>query len=175
MPKIIENVRESLIAEAKKQVTEKGFSAFSIRSVAKACGIATGTVYNYFDSKEMLVASFMAADWMAVINTMKSRCQKKSDVLSVLTIIHEELTAYISANQSLFNDPQAGAAFNASGKERHGLLISQLMEIAEPACSAAAKNKEAPVAEFAVETVLLWTLQRKPFSDYISIISGLFQ
>lgn len=175
MPKIIENVRESLIAEAKKQVLQNGFSALSIRSVAKACGIATGTVYNYFESKEMLVASFMAEDWLTAVQTMKSRCQGDSDAVSVLETIHDGLSSYISEHQPLFSDPQAVTIFNASGKERHGMLISQLMEIAGTACTSAAKNKEAPVAEFAIETLLLWTIQGKSFSDYISIISGLFQ
>lgn len=175
MPKIIENVRESLIAEAKKQVLANGFGALSIRSVAKACGIATGTVYNYFESKEMLVASFMAEDWLTTVKKMKSRCHNETDAVTVLRIIHEELNVYIAAKQSLFNDPQAGATFNVSGKKWHGMLIGQLMEIAGPACSAAAKNKEAPITEFVVETLLLWTLQGKSFSDYISIISSLFQ
>ena len=56
MPKIIENVREQLLAEAKKQVFEHGYADTTIRSVARACGLGVGTVYNYFSSKEMLIA-----------------------------------------------------------------------------------------------------------------------
>ncbi len=175
MPKIIENVRESLIAEAKKQVLENGFTSLSIRSVAKACDIASGTVYNYFDSKETLVASFMAEDWQNAVNAMKNRCQHETDAISVLRIIHEELESFISDRQSLFNDPQAGAIFNVSGKKYHNMLISQLLEIAGTVCTSAAKTKDAPVAEFAVETLLLWTIQGRSFSDYILIISSLFQ
>ena len=64
MPKIIENIREKLLEEAKRQVSESGYSSMTIRSVATACGVGTGTVYNYFPSKDMLVASFMLEDWM---------------------------------------------------------------------------------------------------------------
>ena len=56
MPKIIENLREQLLSEAKKQVKERGYAATTVRSVAKACGLGTGTVYNYFKSKDMLIA-----------------------------------------------------------------------------------------------------------------------
>ena len=50
MPKIIEGLRQRLLQEAERQLTEGGYSAMTIRSVAKACGVAVGTVYNYFYS-----------------------------------------------------------------------------------------------------------------------------
>ena len=50
MPKIIENLKDRLIAEAEKQIEESGYGAVTIRSVAKACGVGVGTVYNYFSS-----------------------------------------------------------------------------------------------------------------------------
>ena len=46
MPKIIENVREQLLAVAKKQIGERGYANTTIRSVAGECGLAVGTVYN---------------------------------------------------------------------------------------------------------------------------------
>ena len=46
MPKIIENLETKLIEEAKKQFETSGYSALTIRSVAKACGVGVGTVYN---------------------------------------------------------------------------------------------------------------------------------
>ena len=54
MPKIIENIREKLLIEAKKQVMENGYSSMTIRSVATACGVGTGTVYNYFPSQSLV-------------------------------------------------------------------------------------------------------------------------
>lgn len=55
MPKIIENLESRLIEEAKKQIEESGYEAVTIRSVARACGVGVGTVYNYFPSKEVLI------------------------------------------------------------------------------------------------------------------------
>ena len=52
MPKIIENLKDRLIAEAEKQIAESGYGAVTIRSVAKACGVGVGTVYNYFPSSK---------------------------------------------------------------------------------------------------------------------------
>ena len=59
MPKIIDNLREALIKEAKYQVNKYGYAGMTIRSVAKECGIGIGTIYNYFKSKEDLILAFM--------------------------------------------------------------------------------------------------------------------
>ena len=59
MPKIIENLQEKLIHEARRQVQQKGYGSLTIRSVATACGVGVGTVYNYFASKDALVAAFI--------------------------------------------------------------------------------------------------------------------
>ena len=71
MPKIIDNVREELLKEAKKQLIENGYSHTTIRSVARGCGIAIGTVYNYFPSKDMLIATFMMEDWNTAFSSVE--------------------------------------------------------------------------------------------------------
>ena len=72
MPKIIENLREKLLFEARRQIEEHGYAETTIRSIAKACGVGTGTVYNYFSSKDMLIASFMVEDWQNCLGQMKA-------------------------------------------------------------------------------------------------------
>ena len=79
MPKIIENVREQLLSEAKKQIAELGYSKTTIRSVAKACGLGTGTVYNYFPSKDMLIATVMAEDWKLCLKQLEERAFDESE------------------------------------------------------------------------------------------------
>ena len=59
MPKIIENLEARLMEEAKKQVLQSGYGAMTIRSVAKGCGVGIGTVYNYYPSKDALLAAYM--------------------------------------------------------------------------------------------------------------------
>ena len=71
MPKIITNVREQLLTEAKRQIVETGYASTTIRSVASACNLGVGTVYNYFKSKDMLIASFMVDDWQECLAKMK--------------------------------------------------------------------------------------------------------
>ena len=50
--------REAILAASQKLVMEKGLQAVNMRTVASVCGVAVGSVYNYFPSKaELLTAT----------------------------------------------------------------------------------------------------------------------
>ena len=79
MPKILFNAREQLLTEAKRQINEKGYAATTMRSVAGACGFAVGTMYNYFESKEVLISMYVAEDWklhLEAMSTLPTDCRK---------------------------------------------------------------------------------------------------
>ena len=71
MPKIIENLRQRLMEEARRQAEELGYSAMTIRSVAKGCDVGVGTVYNYYPSKDALIAAFVQYDWVESMEPLK--------------------------------------------------------------------------------------------------------
>jgi len=47
--------REKLLQTAERLIMEKGTENVTIRDIASECGIALGTLYHYFASKEDLV------------------------------------------------------------------------------------------------------------------------
>lgn len=49
-------VRESILRAARQRIADGGYAAAQIQAVAEDAGIATGTVYRYFDSKADLCA-----------------------------------------------------------------------------------------------------------------------
>ena len=174
MPKIIENIREKLLAEAKRQVSESGYSAMTIRSVATACGVGTGTVYNYFPSKDMLVASFMLEDWMECIQAISEGAAHATDVKEALYCMYQELLKYKEKYTNLFADENAEASYNASFMQRHHLLREQL---ADPLKIWTAKQTEVDasfLAEFVAENMLTLTMAGKDFESIASILLQLF-
>ncbi|WP_425447367.1 TetR/AcrR family transcriptional regulator [Dethiothermospora halolimnae] len=46
------NIKFNLLKEARELFIKKGFKSTGIREIAKKTGVATGTLYNYYDSKE---------------------------------------------------------------------------------------------------------------------------
>jgi AcrR family transcriptional regulator len=63
-----EATRRRIVESAIALFRTRGFDATTTRDIARAASIATGTLFNYFDTKESLVAS-LAAEALA-----KARC-----------------------------------------------------------------------------------------------------
>lgn len=192
MPKIIENIRERLLEEAKCQVMEKGYSSMTIRSVAKACGVSVGTVYNYFPSKDMLVAGFMLEDWQQCMERIVVFCRtgegagkyiKEEDCIkfdneclhsrsseAVLQCVYEVLSVFISKYTALFKDESAVANFAAVFPKRHEQLRSQIAEPLKEVCRRQSRADADFLAVFIAENMLIWTLAGRSFEEISSII-----
>lgn len=172
MPKIIENLKERLMAEARRQIEENGYAATTIRSIASACGVGTGTVYNYFSSKDMLIASFMVQDWMECIDEM--RACSAADPEAFLKNMHSLLVRFINIHSKLFYDKAAVSSFSAATPARHVQLRSQLAEVMAPVCESCGKS-DLYFREFAAEALLAWTTEGKSFEELWSVLRLLFE
>ena len=174
MPKIIENIREKLLEEAKSQVMEQGYSAMTIRSVASACGVGVGTVYNYFPSKDMLVASFMLEDWLVSLSAIKAGCTVEAGAEMAIRCIYEELHRFMEKYAPLFSDKGAEESSSTAFHQRHEMLRSQLAEPLRPLCEKQTKVDAEFLAEFIAESLLSWTATKRTFEEINSILLQLF-
>ncbi len=173
MPKIIENVRELLLDTAKEQIRLQGYRKTTIRSVASACGLGVGTVYNYFKSKDMLIAAFVLEDWQECLNEMKSH--SSADCQAALKGIYLSLQRFIQKHQALFSDSDAAKVFAVVFSERHKQLRDQLATILSPACDQSKAENKTFLAEFIAEALLTWTVEGKPFKELSSTIGLLLK
>lgn len=55
--------RESILEASRALLRERGWSAINMRSVAAGCGVAVGSLYNYFASKSELVMATVESVW----------------------------------------------------------------------------------------------------------------
>ena len=126
MPKIIENLENRLIEEAKKQLLEAGYGALTIRSVAGGCGVGVGTVYNYFPSKDALVAAYMLQDWKGRMAVITQTSHHTDSAEHVVRCMYDQLRQYAAQHEAVLLDEAAAASFAGSFSRYHALLRSQL-------------------------------------------------
>lgn len=158
MPKIIENLRAQLLGEARRQIDSQGYAGTTIRSVASACHVGTGTVYNYFPSKEMLVAAFVYEDWKVHLAAMAALPADQPEVL--LRGIYDRLRSFAGSHSQLFSDAAAARSSAEGFAQRHRLLRKQLAAFIAPICRG---ENAAFTADFAAEALISWGMEDTPF------------
>lgn len=168
MPKIIENLESRLIAEAKKQIEEAGYGAMTIRSIAKACGVGVGTVYNYFPSKEALIATHLLEDWKQCITAITAVSTYSESPRPVARCIYDQLVSFARRHQAIFRDEAAAASFSGSFGKYHALLRTQLAQPLRKFCSSDF------AAEFLAEALLTWTMAGTAFDEIYGMMEKLF-
>ncbi len=170
MPKIIENLRAELIAEAKRQILECGYAGTTIRSVASGCGVGVGTVYNYFESKDMLIATFMLEDWMQSLGKLRTLAYREPREL--LLAVYTALREYSERYRAIFSDPEAHKSFAVTFTHRHGQLRSQLAEVISPICG---EGDVSLLPDFIAEAMLSWTMAGTAFDELFAILIKLIK
>lgn len=168
MPKIIKDLQVRLIQEARQQIEANGYSATTIRSVAKGCGVGVGTVYNYFPSKDDLIATYMLEDWNKCVTAIYAVSTYSEDPLPVVRCIWDQLRSFARLHSTIFQDTSASASFSLSFSKYHTLLRSQLALPLRKFCA------DDFTAEFAAEGLLTWTMAGKSCEEIYSILVKLF-
>ena len=159
MPKIIENLRQRLLEETGLQLRERGYAAVTVRSVARACAIGVGTVYNYFPSKDEMIAACMLADWEGCVAAVRRAADGAPDAEPVLRALYDALSAFAAAHAALFGDPDAMPSYAGFARRYHGVLRAQLAAPLRRFC------RDEFTAEFIAEAMLTWTLSGKPYEE----------
>ena len=65
--------KEEILKTSRELIRQQGWSAVNIRSVAAACGVSVGSIYNYFDSKAALVADTVESVWCEIFHRPEDR------------------------------------------------------------------------------------------------------
>ena len=174
MPKIIENLRARLIDEAKHQIDQNGYDSVTIRSIARECGIGLGTFYNYFKSKDLLIATFLLEDWQKRIANVSENYADERDPMVVVGVIYSEINDFIKVYHSIFTSPSAIKSFNTSGAGYHKFVRNQVAGPIYNACILAELDNPEFLSLFVAESVITWTVAKKDYDEIASLISKLF-
>lgn len=174
MPKIIENVRGKLIEEAKNQIAANGYESVTIRSIAKGCGLGLGTFYNYFKSKDMLIATFLLEDWESRIAKITEDTANSENPMVVVRALYDEINDFIKVNHSVFAAPSAVKSFNMTGSGYHKFVRNQVAGPIHNSCVLSGIENAEFLSLFVAEAVVTWTVAKKDYEEIAAVVSKLF-
>lgn len=60
--------RDAILTISRNMVMENGISSINMRTVANACGVAVGSIYNYFPSKTDLIRATVEDIWKDIFH-----------------------------------------------------------------------------------------------------------
>ena len=132
MRKKDDTLAETLLAQARELADTEGIGAVNIRSIARKAGVATGTVYNYFSSKDEILLALTEEYWAGTLLEMRGAITARS-FCGQLEEIFDFLKKRIDRSagmlmHSLQNVEAAGQQRMTSMQKTWGTVIARQME-----------------------------------------------
>ena len=163
---------EKLLAETRRELAESGYGGLNIRRIAQNCGTATGTLYNYFASKEMLVASAMLDDWLGAIGRAGACLRRCESVADGFEAIYGAIIWFTEKYSPIFHEnaiPLAGGAYTQRHIQLRGQIASLIIELTERFGSAPEPTALAVIAE----ALLAGAAEDWSFAELFAVIQKL--
>lgn len=172
MPKIIGEVYEKIMKCTKRIMFEEGYQKISLRSIAKECGIAVGTIYNYFESKEMLIATILLEDWKKALERMDNSCEQASNIQEGLLYIYDSIEEFCKKYEDIWNQSHDAST---SIKSRHYLLQNQIVNRINDLLDRFSYSEDKDMSVIVAECVLTCATRKEiSVEQYQKMIKRLF-
>lgn len=118
MAKIIENPRQLILDHAREILSEKGYNQLTMRGVASSCGIALGTIYNYFPNKDALMVEMMADYWKTFQSEVEIILGRAGSVPEKLRGVYHSLESFVGKFKAEWLKPELYQAEAVMGTSR---------------------------------------------------------
>ena len=171
MPKLIHNLRERVLASAREILASDGYRALSMRALARRCDVAPGTLYNYFASKEELVATIMLEDWQDALSRMDEVARGSASLTEGLVGLCRALDAFTGSYRGLW-EQYDGASATSYVTRYHRTLREQIAGPVRTVVGGAGREDLAPLADVLAEALLACSVNADLGPDHMAMLAS---
>jgi AcrR family transcriptional regulator len=116
--------REAILAIAAEIFSQKGFAATTVREIADAAGILSGSLYHHFDSKETMVDEIiskfineMVTSYTAIVDEVEEPTEALRQLIrtAFAAIVHHRAAVTVAQNESHYLQQFDRFAYLADG------------------------------------------------------------
>ncbi len=93
--------RAVILDAALRTFVKRGYTKTKVAEIASEAGVAEGTLYNYFPSKEDLLLALFDEKWNAIIHEVKSKINRLDDPNKKLKAIFSSVVRMFRKNRQL--------------------------------------------------------------------------
>ena len=126
MPKIIKDAKETIVQKARLLLAAYGATKLNMRALAESAGVAAGTLYNYFPSKEDLIAEVVREDWYTMLEAVEYKLPLAGSAICGLEMIFDAISAYENQHRPLWENIRSSKKFQAKQLEYHKEMLDQI-------------------------------------------------
>ncbi|MGN0669186.1 MAG: TetR/AcrR family transcriptional regulator, partial [Oscillospiraceae bacterium] len=164
--------KEEILQISRKIAAEKGLKALNMRAVAGECGIALGTLYNYFSDKEELLIATISSLWQDLFQ-LSPRENRGNPLFAeyvetLFKSVRERISEYpdfFTTHSAVITNSGKNRALNAMERctdEIRGTLLTVLREDSLVAADAfSEKLTEVSFVEFVLDSIIMLLMQNK--------------
>ena len=99
--------KEEILKTSRELLQKQGWSAVNIRSVAAACDVSVGSIYNYFSSKTELVGAIVESVWCEIFHRPEKE-EAFQDIRSCIVWMYARMEYGCKQYPGFFCAPLAG-------------------------------------------------------------------
>jgi AcrR family transcriptional regulator len=96
------DARTRILQAALEEFSEKGFHPSTIDSIAERAGIAKGTVYRYFNTKEGLFTALKEDTMTEFVEIAKQDLSKEDEILKIIEFVIRMYLSFFEKNSAFF-------------------------------------------------------------------------
>ena len=160
MPKIIPGLQEKILQTARTILLEEEDSAFSMRSIAERCGIACGTIYNYFPGKDSMLAAILMHDWMDILERMHASVQQAQSFSAGIRSMYDIMSEFVNCYRGIWLRYSGSARDIPMQDKRHEQMILQIKECVSELLARFAPKQTQKLARLLSESILTSVLHK---------------
>ncbi|WP_062270631.1 TetR/AcrR family transcriptional regulator [Endozoicomonas arenosclerae] len=96
------NLRETLLAQARKQLAEDGIDKLSLRALARAVGVSQTAPYRHFPDKNALLIALATSGFAELRQSLKTRAEACPDLDAALVEVGLAYVDFAKAHTALY-------------------------------------------------------------------------
>ena len=154
MPKIIPNLKNTIITKGREILFSEGYDALSMRRMAAECGIAVGTIYNYMRNKDDLVAHICMEDWQKAADEINEGLKGIRDFPAGVEYVYRGLLDFNNDYQRYWNQYSESGGSPDIVKKIHPHLRSKLSRMLRGLLESTPEEKRAAICDVVAELII---------------------